>query len=49
MERAENRHVMVGGNRSAGVLRMGIKWARCSFQQIPLPDHHDGGYRTDQH
>jgi len=31
------------------VLRTVIKWARCSFQHIPLPDHHDGGYHTDHH
>lgn len=30
-------------------LRAGLKRARCSFQHIPPPDHHDGGYCTDQH
>lgn len=25
-----------------------VKRARCSFQHIPLPDHHDGGYCIDQ-
>lgn len=31
------------------MLRAGIKWARCSFQHIPLPDDHNGGYCTYQH
>lgn len=31
------------------MVRTWQKRARCSFQHIPLSDHHDGGYHTDQH